>query len=94
MFVESFTQLIFTYSILCGFGLGLLNPAAFISVLSCFSASRDHAIGVTFAALGLGQTMMPLITDYLQQNTNFRFALGIIGGLSSIGIVGGELNNI
>lgn len=83
-------HLIFTYSILCGIGIGLLNPAAFVAVFTCFSASRNHAIGVTFAALGLGQLIMPLVAVNVVQNMDYQASIGVMCGISLIGLFGGK----
>lgn len=87
-FATSLTQLIFTFSITTAIGLGFLNPAAFVAVLSCFTNQREYAISIGFAALGLGQLIMPMavkqfLADYGTQPTMF-----IISGLSIIGIIG------
>lgn len=68
----------------------MLNPAAFVAVFTCFSASRNHAIGVTFAALGLGQLVMPLIAESVMKNTDFRVGIGVMSLISLIGLIGGE----
>jgi MFS family permease len=82
--------LILTYSILCGVGIGLLNPAAFVAVFTSFSASRNHAIGMTFAALGLGQLIMPLIAQTVVQNLDYRGSVAVMSAISLIGLFGGK----
>lgn len=91
-FVVTIGELIFTYSILCGIGLGLLNPAAFVAVFSCFSASRNRAIGVTFSALGVGQLIMPIIANVIVHNVNYQISIAIISVISLIGLLGGMFN--
>lgn len=89
-FALSFFHLIFTYSILCGVGIGLLNPAAFVAVFTCFSASRNYAIGCTFAALGLGQFIMPMIATTIVEHWDYQASIGIMCAFSLIGLLGGK----
>lgn len=86
--VISFTQLILTFSILVGIGLGLLNPAAFVAVLSCFTCKRTYAVSIGFAALGLGQMIMPMIIKDLLTHYGQRPTLFVISGISAIGLIG------
>lgn len=88
---KSMVQLIFTFSILIGVGLGLLNPASFVALLSCFTVRRTFAISVGFAALGFGQLVMPMIVKELLVFYGTRITLVIISNLSLIGHVGGHL---
>lgn len=67
-----------------------MNPATFIAVLSCFNSSRNRAIGVVFASLGLGQLMMPHIAGFLLINFAFQKVISFIAALSLIGLVGGK----
>ncbi|CAG9799751.1 unnamed protein product [Chironomus riparius] len=90
-FVVNLGQLIITFSIIMGIGMGLLNPATFIAVLSCFNASRNRAIGIVFASLGLGQLIMPPIANYLLENFTFRIVISFVAALSLIGLVGAHL---
>jgi hypothetical protein len=67
-----------------------MNPATFIAVLSCFNSSRNRAIGVVFASLGLGQMIMPQIAEFLLENFTFRIVISFIAAFSLIGLVGGK----
>lgn len=78
-FVRTFSVLLLTFSILIGIGTGLLNPATFVAVLSCFSISRNHAVGFCFAALGFGQFLMPIIANLLLESCGFRATIALIG---------------
>lgn len=82
-------QLIFTFSLTIGIGLGLLNPAAFVAVLSCFTCKVIYAISIGFAALGLGQLLMPIFVKFCLQNFGMESTLFIISGVSLLGLVGG-----
>lgn len=91
-FVTTVMQLILTFSIMIGIGIGLMNPAAFVAVLSCFtSCKRTHAISIGFAALGLGQLIMPMIVKHILAEYGLRSSLYIISGLALIGLVGGNM---
>lgn len=89
-FVTSPKQLIYTFSVMTGIGIGMLNPAAFVAVLSCFSCQRVHAISLGFAALGLGQLIMPVIVKKLLIDFSAESALLIVSGLSLFGLIGGN----
>ena len=89
--IKSQVQLIFTFSVLTGIGLGMLNPATFVAVLSCFTVKRTFAISIGFAALGLGQMVIPIIVKELLVSYGIRPALVIISLLSLLGHVGGHL---
>lgn len=89
--VTNATQLIVTFSTMISIGLGLLNPAAFVAVLACFTSKRVYAISFGFAALGLGQMIMPLIVQQCLANYGLQATLFIVSGLSIFGIIGGHL---
>jgi hypothetical protein len=89
-FVTSPEHLIYTFSVLTGVGIGMLNPAAFVAVLSCFSFQRSHAISLGFAALGLGQMIMPAMVKELMEKFSPRMTLLIVSGMSLIGLIGGN----
>lgn len=89
-FVTTSFQLLFTFPVLIGVGIGMLNPAAFVSVISCFTRKRILAISVGFAALKLGQSIvMPAIVKSSITNFGYSSTIHLITGLSSIGILGG-----
>lgn len=86
----SSVQLIFSFSIMVGIGLGLLNPAAFVAVLSCFTCKRTFVISIGFAALGFGQMIMPMIVKYALTTYGYSITLYITSGLAAIGLIGGN----
>lgn len=105
--VTSLTQLIFSFSVIVGVGLGLLNPAAFVgkslyrvwpliadkklqisAVLSCFTYHRVYAISFGFAALGLGQTFMPILVKAILANFSLKMTYYIVSAVSLIGVLG------
>lgn len=83
-------QMIFSFSIMVGIGLGLLNPAAFVAVLSCFTCKRTFAISIGFAALGFGQMIMPMIVKHALAAYGYRTTLYIASALAAIGLIGGN----
>lgn len=87
-FATTITQLIFTFPVMVGVGLGLLNPAAFVAVLSCFTCHRTYAISIGFAALGLGQNIMPTVVQQILNDFGTQEGLIMLSLLSTIGIVG------
>jgi len=89
-FVQSVEQLLITFSITTGVGLGLLNPACFVALLSCFTTKRNHAVAITFAALGLGQNVMPYFVSWLIAKFSYKYAIVIISGCAINGIIGGS----
>jgi MFS family permease len=89
--VRNLGELIMTYSVFIGIGLGLINPAAFIAIFSCFQNSRKQAIGVVLAALGLGQLIMPLIARSLLQHLSCQVTIICMAALSFIGLIGANL---
>ncbi len=68
----------------------MMNPAAFVAVFSCFSASRNQAIGFTFAALGFGQLTMPLVVKIIVENLSYRLTIGIVCVFALVGVLGGK----
>lgn len=87
-FVSTFEQLIFTFPVMVGIGLGLLNPAAFVAVLACFTCHRTYAISIVFAALGLGQMLMPMVVDQIIADFGQQEGLIMLSILSIMGVVG------
>jgi hypothetical protein len=91
-FVTSTTQLLFTFPVLIGIGIGMLNPAAFVAVLSCFTCKRVIAISLGFASLKWGQSiMMPALVKTFIENFGHTITMRIICILSLMGFIGGTL---
>jgi hypothetical protein len=45
---------------------------------------------MTFAALGLGQLIMPLIAQTVVQNLDYRGSVAVMSAISLIGLFGGK----
>lgn len=84
----SLTQMVFTYSLLVGVGLGLLGPSIFISLSSYFTTRKSRAVALTMAGTGFGQMLLPQIVRLLLMEYGFRGTTLLIGSLSLHGIVG------
>ncbi|XP_069672117.1 monocarboxylate transporter 12 [Periplaneta americana] len=84
-------QMIITYSILAGLGLGLLNPATFVAVNSYFSSRRGRAVGLGLAGTGLGQMAMPQIVRSLLDEYGYKGTVLFLGGLALHSLVGASL---
>jgi MFS family permease len=87
-FVTSLVQVIFTYSICVGVGLGLLGPPIFISLSSYFTTRKSRAVSLTMAGTGFGQMILPQVVRLLLSEYGFRGTVLIMGSLSLHGIVG------
>ncbi|XP_035792150.1 monocarboxylate transporter 12-like [Anopheles albimanus] len=81
-------QIVLSYSVVFGFGLGLIQSSTFVSLNSYFRRRKGRAVGFALAGTGVGQILMPILVQYLLSNFNFRDATLIIGGLAFNGVVG------
>ncbi|XP_053674219.1 monocarboxylate transporter 12 [Anopheles nili] len=81
-------QIVLSYSVTFGFGLGLIQSSTFVALNSYFRLHKGRAVGFALAGTGVGQILMPLLVQYLLSNFNFRDATLIIGGLAFNGVVG------
>lgn len=87
-FATSLVQVIFTYSMLVGIGLGLLGPSIFISLSSYFTTRKSRAVALTMAGTGFGQMILPQVVRVLLMEYDFRGTALIMGSLSLHGIIG------
>lgn len=85
---SSLAQVIFTYSLCVGIGLGLLGPSIFISVSSYFTTRKSRAVALTMAGTGFGQMILPQVVRLLMSEYGFRGTVLIMGSLSLHGVVG------
>uniref|UniRef100_A0A182MSA5 Major facilitator superfamily (MFS) profile domain-containing protein n=1 Tax=Anopheles culicifacies TaxID=139723 RepID=A0A182MSA5_9DIPT len=81
-------QIVLSYSVSFGFGLGLIQSSTFVALNSFFRHRKGRAVGFALAGTGVGQILMPLLVQYLLSNFNFRDTTLIIGGLAFNGVVG------
>uniref|UniRef100_A0A182UI99 Major facilitator superfamily (MFS) profile domain-containing protein n=1 Tax=Anopheles melas TaxID=34690 RepID=A0A182UI99_9DIPT len=75
-------QIVLSYSVTFGFGLGLIQSSTFVALNSYFRHRKGRAVGFALAGTGIGQILMPLLVQYLLSNFNFRDTTLIIGGLA------------
>lgn len=91
-FTTSLWQLLLSYGVFVGLGLGLISSSTFIAVNSYFSLKRGRAVGLALAGTGLGQMLMPQIIGFLLNKYGFRGATLIVGGLALHGLIGACLS--
>lgn len=91
-FTTSLWQLLISYGVFVGLGLGLISSSTFIAVNSYFSLKRGRAVGLALAGTGLGQMLMPQIIGFLLNKYGFRGATLIVGGLALHGVIGACLS--
>lgn len=84
-------QLIFSFSLLSGLGLGLTGPAGFVAISTYFSKRRGRAVGLALVGTGLGQMLMPQAVRALLDYYGFQGAMLLIGAASLHGIFGASL---
>ena len=87
-FVTQTWQLLITYGILVGIGLGLISPSSFVAINSYFTTKKGRAVGLYMAGTGFGQMLMPQIVRYLLANYGYHGTTLIIGGLCLNGLIG------
>lgn len=79
-------QIILSYSLVFGFGLGLIQSSTFVALNSYFKNNKGKAVGFALAGTGIGQILMPLLVQYLLDIFSFRGTTLIIGGLAFNGV--------
>jgi MFS family permease len=84
----SLNQVILTYSLCVGVGLGLLGPAIFISVSEYFTTRKSRAVALTMSGTGFGQMILPQVVKFFLMEYGFRGTILLMGGLSLHGVIG------
>ncbi|XP_062549534.1 monocarboxylate transporter 12 isoform X1 [Armigeres subalbatus] len=84
-------QVLLSYSVAFGFGLGLIQSSTFVAINSYFRNNKGKAVGLALAGTGVGQILMPLLVQFLLDIYSFRGTTLIIGGLAFNGVVGAAL---
>ena len=87
-FATNVYQIIITYGILQGIGLGLMVPAAFTSFNHYFVRRRTFAMGVTQMIIGIGAMVIPLVIQKLLEEYGFRGTQAIIAAFTLHALVG------
>lgn len=84
-------QVIFTYSLLVGVGLGLIAPAIFMAVSSYFTTRKSRAIGLSMAGTCVGQMFLPQVVGVLLSEYGFKGTVLVMGSLALHGVLGAML---
>ena len=87
-FATSVYQIIFTYGVLQGIGLGLMVPAAFTSFNHYFVRRRTFAMAVTQMIIGVMAMIIPLVIQKLLEEYGFRGTQAIIAAFSLHAMLG------
>jgi hypothetical protein len=87
-FATNVYQIIFTYGILQGIGLGLMVPAAFTSFNHYFVHRRTFAMAVTQTIIGVAAMVIPLAIQKLLEEYGFRGTQAIIAAFSLHAMLG------
>jgi MFS family permease len=84
-------QVIITFSVCVGIGLGLIGPTIFITVAEYFTTKKSRAVALTMAGTGFGQMILPQIVKFFLTTYGFRGTLLLMGSLSLHGVIGASL---
>jgi hypothetical protein len=87
-FATDVYQIIFTYGILQGIGLGLMVPAAFTSFNYYFVRRRTFAMAITQMIIGVAAMAVPLVIQMLLEEYGFRGTQAIIAAFSLHAMLG------
>lgn len=87
-FATNVYQIIFTYGVLQGIGLGLMVPAAFTSFNYYFVRRRTFAMAVTQLIIGVAAMVIPLAIQMLLEEYGFRGTQAIIAAFSLHALLG------
>lgn len=90
-FATQLWHFLLTYSLMVGFGLGVISPSAFYAIQQYFTTRKGQAVGLASAGTGIGQVILPYIVSFLLQNYGFSSAVIWMGVLALTGIIGGIL---
>lgn len=87
-FATNVYQIIFTYGVLQGIGLGLMVPASFTSFNHYFVRRRTFAMAVTQMIIGVMAMLIPLAIQKLLEEYGFRGTQAIIAAFSLHAMLG------
>jgi hypothetical protein len=87
-FATNIYQIVFTYGVLQGIGLGLMVPAAFTSFNHYFVRRRTFAMAVTQLIIGVAAMVIPLAIQKLLEEYGFRGTQAIISAFSLHALIG------
>ncbi|KAL7049967.1 hypothetical protein ACKWTF_003921 [Chironomus riparius] len=84
-------QTVLAYSVIGGFGFGLLVNTSLIAVTSYFTTNKKRAVSFSLTGTGIGQIILPQIVQYLNSNFSTNDSIMIMGGLMLNGVIGALL---
>uniref|UniRef100_A0A1Y1MIE1 Major facilitator superfamily (MFS) profile domain-containing protein n=1 Tax=Photinus pyralis TaxID=7054 RepID=A0A1Y1MIE1_PHOPY len=87
-------ELIISYSVFTGLGLGLIMPATFVAVNEYFTSRKSQAVGLSMAGTGVGQMIMPQVVRFLLDEYGYRGTTLILGALCLNGLPGALLFHV
>lgn len=90
-FTATMWQVLFSYCILVGIGLGCATNTVMVIVTSYFTSKKSMAVSFSMAGSGFGKMLMPQIVGFLLLLYDFRGVILIIGALSLHGVIGALL---
>lgn len=92
MIVSSFGtatwHIVIGYSVMTGFGLGLLASGTFLVINDYFTTKKSTAVGISMAGTSLGQMTMPPFIGWLLKKYDYSGTTFILGFVSYTGIIG------
>uniref|UniRef100_A0A6P7F783 Monocarboxylate transporter 9-like isoform X2 n=1 Tax=Diabrotica virgifera virgifera TaxID=50390 RepID=A0A6P7F783_DIAVI len=92
MIVSSFGtatwHIVIGYSVMTGFGLGLLASGTFLIINDYFTTKKSTAVGISMAGTAVGQMTMPLFIGWLLKKYEYSGTTFILGFISYSGAIG------
>ncbi|XP_056636909.1 uncharacterized protein LOC130445352 [Diorhabda sublineata] len=92
MIVSSFGtatwHIVIGYSVMTGFGLGLLASGTFLVINEYFTTKKSTAVGISMAGTSVGQMTMPPFIGMLLKKYDYSGTTLILGFVSYTGIIG------
>lgn len=83
IFTTSIPQLMITYGLMQGIGLGLVMPVAFGKFNQYFTNQRVTIMSLTQAFTGVLTMVYPLFVAYLKETYGFRGAMAVIAAVNA-----------
>lgn len=89
-FSSKLWHFLITYSLMVGFGLGVIAPSAFFAINQYFTTRKGQAVGLSTAGTGIGQVFMPYVVSVLLLNYGFSWTVIVMGCMAFMGVIGGS----
>ncbi|XP_023326720.1 monocarboxylate transporter 12-B [Eurytemora carolleeae] len=87
--MNSLLGLIATYSIITGFGFGLMYISSIVAVANHFTKKRSLAIGICLCGAGVGTFLLAPLESYLTEAYGRRAAFLCMSGFCLVAMLGG-----